>query len=210
MKATVKVEELMRRVDPNVTISIDPYALGLLNIVDFLVVELERLMKEEDRYKGIVKTYLANIDSTFKRVYIGRTIKETEVLCKILYLYKPLIISEYKRLTKRKLSGADTVITIIRKILMIVEEEAKNFKYLSETKTLEKIIGKLWENIRHKVKNDPLYYISYQMKSFMLQGMIGKYPQDSFTFLRPYTEKSPLEKPGTRGIDLDSGKTIDL
>lgn len=205
----VKIEELNRRIDPEIQVSIDQYASGLLNMIDFLTVELERFMAEENRLRGVVKIYLSNINTTFQKVYVGRTIDDTDVYCRILYLFKPLLISEFKRLTRKRLSKADTCITIIRKIILILKE-VKNFQYASEVISLEKIIGRLWDNIRHRAKNDALYYLSLQIKTYMAEGKVGKYAQDSFQFLHPIVEKTVLEGPGERGINVETGKSINL
>ncbi len=206
----IKLEELKNRLDPTIEISRDLYTLGLLNLVDFLIVELKRLMKKEDRFKGIVKIYLANMDSTLTKIFFKVSDKDSDSFCRILYLYKPLIVGEFRRLVRKRLSEADSVLTIIRKILLLVEE-TKDFKYMSETKTLSKLIGKLWDNIRHRAKNDPLYYLSYQIKDFMAQGLIGKFPLDKFTFEEPgKSDKQLLDNPGERGIDFEIGQTINL
>ena len=183
----IKIEELERRIDSSIIVPVDQYSVGLLNMVDFLIVELEKFLERENRLKGIVKIYLNNLNTAFQKIYVGRTIQDTEIFCKILYLFKPLLISEFKRLTKKRLSRADTVITIARKIILILLEQ-KNFKYRSEAGTIEKVLGKLWENIRHRAKNDALYYLSLQIRNFMEQGKVGKYPLDNFQFLQVIKE----------------------
>lgn len=205
----IKIEDLERRTDPTERVPAEQYATGILNIVDFLVVELEKLMRNEGRCKGIVKSYLSNIDITFQKIYVNRTIKDTIVFCKILYLFKPLLIDEFGRLTRKKLSPADTCITIIRKLLLIVSEQV-NYSNFREVKTLLKVIDKLWENIRHGAKKDPLYYLSNQVREYMGKGIIGKYPQDTFTFLKEFEPKVVLENPGKRGVHVEKGKEISL
>jgi hypothetical protein len=44
----------------------------------------------------------------------------------------------------------------------------------------------------------------------MAEGKVGKYAQDSFQFLHPIVEKTVLEGPGERGIDVETGKSINL
>lgn len=205
----IKVEELERRVDSSIRVPVDQYSAGLLNMVDFLIVELEKFLERENRLKGIVKIYLNNLNTAFQKIYVGRTIQDTEIFCKILYLFKPLLINEFKRLTKKKLSRADTVITIARKIVLILLEQ-KDFRYRSEAGTIEKVLGKLWENIRHRAKNDALFYLSLQIRNFMDQGKVGKYPLDNFQFLQVIKERTTLKNPGERGISLEKGKTVNL
>jgi hypothetical protein len=205
----IKIEELERRVDSSIKVPVDQYSVGLLNMVDFLIVELEKFLERENRLKGIVKIYLNNLNTAFQKIYVGRTIQDTEVFCKILYLFKPLLVGEFKRLTKKRLSRADTVITIARKIILIILEQ-KDFRYRAEAGTIEKVLGKLWENIRHRAKNDALFYLSLQIRNFMDQGKVGKYPLDNFQFLQVIKEQSPLKNPGERGINLEKGKTVNL
>ncbi len=205
----IKIEELERRVDSSMRVPVDQYSVGLLNMVDFLIVELEKFLERENRLKGIVKIYLNNLNTAFQKIYVGRTIQDTEVFCKILYLFKPLLVGEFKRLTKKRLSRADTVITIARKIVLIILEQ-KDFRYRAEAGTIEKVLGKLWENIRHRAKNDALFYLSLQIRNFMDQGKVGKYPLDNFQFLQTIKEQFPLKNPGERGINLEKGKTVNL
>lgn len=205
----MKKNLLEKRLDRSTKISENLYSLGILNIVDYLVVELEKFLVVEDRYKGIMRTYLSNIDGILRKVYRGKTILDTEVFQKIVYLYKPLLQKEFARLLKKRLSRADIVITMIRKLLLVVGD-MRSSEYLLEAKSLLKIIDTVWDNIKHPGKNDPLYNLAYNIREYASLGYIGKYPTTSFSLVDKPKERDTLDNPGTRGVDSSTGVEIEL
>ena len=165
------------------------YALGLLDIVDFLFVDMQQLLKEENRCFGIVKSYIHSISEAYRKINEGVGEDKIEIYGKILYLFKPLLRKEYKRLVERRLSPADADIGIMRKILSIIEE-VPDFVHKRELKTIKKVIDKLWENIRNRSKKDNFFNLANQIKTYMSKGQIGKHPLDQFTLK---VEEKPKE-----------------
>ena len=45
------------RVDPNIRVTEAIYSEGLMNVLNYLFLDFERLLISEERYFGIVKTY---------------------------------------------------------------------------------------------------------------------------------------------------------
>lgn len=156
------------------------FALGLLDIVDFLFVDMQQLLKEEDRCFGIVKSYIHSISEAYSKINKDVDEETTVIYGKILYLFKPILRKEYKRLVERHLSPADADICIIRKLLSIIEE-VPEFTYKKEVKTIKKVIDKLWENIRNRSKKDNFYNLANLIKTYMTSGVIGKHSLDQFT-----------------------------
>ena len=66
----------------------DTYLTGILWVSILLLADLQRLMKQENRYKGIVISYYTSIVSALKDIEFP----EQELYGSILYLLKPLII----------------------------------------------------------------------------------------------------------------------
>ena len=194
---------LTNRISPDWVVGETTYVAGLLDVVEFLFVELEDLLKKEDRYFGIVKSYTSSIREAYSRINSKVEEEDIDIFGRILFLYKPLIIKEFRRLKGRRLSPADACITIIHKLLEIISE----YEIGGEVKTVSKVIGKLWDNIRNTAKNDSLYYFSDLIKSTMKKGEVGKYPSSQLVLRAEEQEKTALENPGER-ISEDSGTKV--
>ena len=155
------------RVSKEIQIPEDTFLEGLLDITEFLFSELEKFLEEENRYHGITKSYMNTINIAFCR--FNKEVSEDDVILygKILYLFKPILKREFRRLKDKKLSLGDVTIVIINKILSIVsEEKTVSFRFSKELKTLRKIISKLFDNIKMKKKEDPLYQLSNSIKTY--------------------------------------------
>ena len=81
----IKIEELERRIDSSIKVPVDQYSVGLLNMVDFLIVELEKFLERENRLKGIVKIYLNNLNTAFQKIYVVHFPKNLHIY---FYLYQ--------------------------------------------------------------------------------------------------------------------------
>ena len=129
---------------------------------------------------------------------------------KIIYLFKPLIISEYKRLIKKHLSKADSVITLLRKLLEIIEG-VTDFPYQKEIESLKKIVDKLWDNIRNKSKLVNLDFLEETITDYMEEGVVGKYGAEKFSILEEEEKRlrKPLEGSGER-IVKECGKVLEV
>lgn len=168
-----------KRIDVNSFTEESLYIRGLIDIVDFLVQELKIFLKEEGRFFGLAKSYIDSIENTLKNINVDIEPEDLIIFGKILYLYKPLILSEFKRLKNKRLSSGDSVICIIKKLTDIIcEKDEENIKGV---KTIKKLIYKFFDNIRNKAKNDPLYYFSNFIKTNLEKGYIGIFETNSFS-----------------------------
>lgn len=199
---------LKERIDSNITIEKSKYLLGLLDVVNFLFVELEGLMKNENRCFGIVKSYINSINDAYYRINSQTPDSNIEDYGRILYLLKPLLKREFKRLIDRKLSPADADITMIRKLVYIVAEDQDLNQYRGEVKTLRKIIDRLWGNIRNRAKNDSMYNLGDNIKTCLAIGAAGKYSVDIFSLVPPEEPKEPVEGGNTRIEEAGEQKKI--
>ena len=199
------MKELNKRVDKDIQITEDLYSEGLLDITQFLCSELEIFLGEEGRYMGITKSYVHSIHESFSKMNKKVSESDIEVYGKILYLFKPLLKREFRRLKSKKLSSGDSIIVMINKILEIIfTEKTQQFKYNKELRTIRKIINKFYENIRNPKKKDPLYILSNTIKLYKESGKIGKFPLDQFSLIDSNSdEKIELESPGERVKVID-------
>jgi hypothetical protein len=198
---------LTDRVSQDYSISETSYITGVVEITEYLFIELIDLLKTEDRCFGIVKSYINSMKGAYEKVCESLSDEDIDISDRILYLYKPLILKEFARLKNRRLSPADSAITLIHRLLDIISNIDSEYEFKSELGTLEKVIGKLWDNIRNKSKNDSLYYFSDILRTNMSKGLIGKFTLSHISLKEEVREKQLLKNPGVR-VKQDSEKKI--
>lgn len=165
---------LTKRIQSNLYVPQFTYLYGLLDIVQFLCIDLKVLLNDEGRYFGIMPIYISRIERTFEILNENDTPEDLNNYARILYLFKPLIRKEYKKLRQRKVTRADCVITIVKKILEIVLEDP-DFPHYKEIKKMYKIFVKLFNNIKNNGKNYSLFKLSENIKKYLRSGQVGKY-----------------------------------
>ena len=183
------------------------YASGLLRLSQYLFVDLSDLLETEGRRFGIVISYLDSVYHTCERTDISH---DEETNGKIIYLYKPIVISEFKKLCRKHVSRADSVIVILKKILEAIDS-IENTEYPKETKTLLKIVTKLYDNIRNKAKLYPLPQLTLALEEFIGQGIVGKYGVDKFSILEEEEKRirKPLVGSGVR-VKKEQSKVLEV
>ena len=174
------------------------YAAGLLDVVNFLVVDLWKQLEDENRLRGIVKTYQRKVNTALEGTsYCGYSESEILLFGKILYLHKGLLRKEFSRLVARKLSQADASITIIRRLLNIILE-VEDVNNRSDIEKIKEVIDSLWNYIKNRSKNDSLFNLADTVKTNLNLGNLGKYALDEFTLKEPEYTKDPIQDNGVR------------
>ena len=173
------------------------YVDGLLDVIDYLYLELKQFLTKEGRCFGIIKSYLHSVQDAYTKIFKDVDDEKIEVYGRVLYLYKPLLRKEFTRLVERSLSPADAVIVIIRKLLSIVDE-VQEYEHRREVKTIKKVTEKMYDNIRNHAKKDSLFLLANTVKTYMDQGKAGRYRHDIFKFEVPEKKNEKLENPGDR------------
>jgi hypothetical protein len=201
---------LTDRVSQDYSISETSYITGVVEITEYLFIELIDLLKTEDRCFGIVKSYINSMKGAYEKVCESLSDEDIDISDRILYLYKPLILKEFARLKNRRLSPADSAITLIHRLLDIISNIDSEYEFKSELGTLEKVIGKLWDNIRNKSKNDSLYYFSDILRTNMSKGLIGKFTLSHISLKEEIREKQLLKNPGVRVKQDSENKIIEI
>lgn len=183
------------------------YASGLTRLVEYMLVDLNDLLEKEGRRFGIVLSYLDSIYQECQKMTLDNDDETSE---RIIYLFKPLILAEHKRLTKKHLSKADSVITLLRKLLEIIQS-VTDFPYQKEIDSLKKIVDKLWDNIRNKSKLTSLENFEKTITDFMEEGVIGKYGAEKFSILEEEEKRcrKPLEGNGVM-VEMEQGKVLEV
>ena len=184
------------------------YIDGLMYVGKILIEELKILLEDEGRNFGIMISYFSSIDSALTKLFTDEMMENEEIYQKILFLYKPLIMREYRKLGGRKLSKADRVIVILYKLFEVLYE-IEDYPGHKELGTIRKIITKLYNNIRNTSKKSALYHLINSVRKYKDLGYIGKSPLKSFSIKQEEQgrEKTILEDNGIR-IDEEFGNKV--
>lgn len=208
-----KENYLTKRIQDDLYIPQFTYLHGLLDIIQFLCNDLKILLEAEGRYFGIMPVYMKRIDRTFEIINNEDTADDLTNYSKILYLFKPLIGREYKKLRQRKVTRADCVITIIKKILEIVLEDP-DFPYYKEVKRIYKIFIKLFNNIKNVGKNYSLFKLSENIKKYLNSGQVGKYATLQYSIIdeenKVIKNKEILTEPKVKMEETKEIKKVNL
>lgn len=145
-------------------ITIEKYQYGLIDICDSLVTDLLMFLKDEGRYKYRMIGNMKKVTDFFESFYDNQSDEDIEIYERILYLMHKSIYHDYKRLRNRKLSPADSVICIIRKLL----------EYIPEYSEIKDIFGGFYDNIRNRGKLDKLDKIDISIKDAIKEEKLGK------------------------------------
>lgn len=164
---------------------ISTYQCGIMWILSLMFRDLVEQLSNEGRCFGIVKSYINSIQGAYGKI----DLLDEEIYRKILYIFKPSILKEHKRLTHRHLSPADSNICLMKKISSILTEDPE-FKYYKEVGTILKILTKLHDNIRNRSKRDNLYSLSVSIRSYIGSGILGKHEVGKFTLLGNEDDKT--------------------
>ena len=204
-------ELLMSRCDTESVITKDLYILGITDSMEYLFSELQQMLMEENRYIGIVKSYFRSIHDAYGKIHQELTEENLEICKKILYLFKPSFKSEFLYLSKsRRLSNADAVIVLIHRISNIILNESVDYSFKAEVRTLNKIITRLYNNIRNKGKEAILFKFANNLNSFINSGVIGKYCLDQFSFIEKPKNNPVLTRSGVRVKNDSEDKVIEV
>lgn len=198
-----------KRIDENITIPEDLFSSGLLDTTDFLCSSLKEFLNKEERFLGIVKSYINSMDRAYENFNKDLTDEESDIYGRVLFLIKPLIVREFSRLRRKKLSEGDCVIVMIRKILTIIKEEVHEYTHMKEVKTIMKVINRLYDNIRHRSKTDAMYNFSNQIRILLKSGAVGKYQLNKLNLTLLSRDKEVYSGPESK-VSSDTGKVVEI
>lgn len=179
-------------------INITQYQEGILDICDFLVVELTEFLKDEGRYKYRMLDYIKSIRGEFDKINKRVTDEDINIYGRVLYVLNRSIIRDYQRLRIKRLSPADSVLCIILKLINVSEslEDGQN-RFTNEQVKIKEVIQKLYDNIRNKAKYDHLWKIENSIRDSVEIKKWGTLSLDEFSL---YHIEHPEENPKTQEV----------
>ncbi len=202
---------IFKRTQTDLIITEEDYITGFLYVLCYLINELKKLLEKENRFFGIVISYMNSIEEAYKKI-LPNIDEDSEIIYqKIFYLHKPTIIKEYRKLCRRHVTKADSMISVIKKILDILSEY-QDHEYHKEIKTLNKVITKLYDNIKNSGKKSKMTYLVQSFKKFIELGQVGKKCLNKFSILEEdeKREKKPIEDSGVRIDDYSDAKIKEI
>ena len=198
MKSIMKNNEyLERRVQKDLIISEDVYISGIFDITQWLILDLEEFIKMEKRYFGIMPIYFESLREYYKEFNVDCTEDMCNIYGKIFYLFKPLILEEFRKLEQKHLSQADRVIVIMKRLLDLIDSVAIDHPKKEIFKGVNNIISKIYDRIRNNGKLTELKYLISSIRDYMERGVIGKIVIDEFGLLDEINKRIQNSKPIT-------------
>lgn len=195
---------LERRTKTDLIVSDEVYIDGIFDIVQWLMCDLEFYVKDEGRYFGIMPTYFKDMKKIISSFNSGCTEDDCDIYGKIFYLFKPIIVNEFVRLGVRRLSNADRIIVMIKRILDMLEEEGdiRNHEKAKNFKDLNIIITKMFDRIRNHNKKTDLKFMINTLKQYIDLGKVGKVNIDEWSMKSEISRRDsyfnqPVKNEGT-------------
>lgn len=163
---------------------------GLLDVCQFLELEMKKFLENEGRFKFRVERFWKTICEQNSEMNKFVSEEDIDEYGRVLFLLRKSIYSEYRYLRSKRMSQADCVITIIHRLLEY-SEELGEFKFSKEQRIIKKVIDSLWENIKHRAKNLGLKTLSKKLAQIIEEDIHGKLSYHEFSL-------SEIENPGLR------------
>lgn len=205
MKLQNKIRD---RIQIGVRVSESDYIKGIIYILNYLFQDYEKCIVFEGRLKGVMLVYRDEINLAMYNLLIDLSDEEYDHCCRIVYLFKGLIYREYRKLIKARLSKADAILVIIKRILEFLDEEGQFVEYI-DLGEINAIVNQLYNNIRWRTKGSKLKGLMMNLKDFYSSGSIGRFVDSEFSVIEEenkYLNKSEL-KEGSKTLLEDPGET---
>ena len=143
------------------------YLNGLVYICNYLIDDLLELLEKEGRKFGIMLRYI----ETYQR---------------ITYLYKPLIVKQFKLLRKKKVTNADSVIVLLYNLTKFIlnSDNCEEYRYMNYVKRINEVIDLMFQNIKNKGKLSNVYLIFQgTITDLMNNSKVGKVKLSKFSLI---------------------------
>lgn len=191
--------------EKNKKITAEQYREGIYDICSFLYSEMKYFLEKENRYYGKVKSFMNNLRDAFQSSDQKITEDDLEVYGRVLYIVRFQIYKDFSRLGQKRLSAADRIIVIIKKLLDLSEnipiESEEEYRFERETRTIKKVITRMFENIRNRAKEDSLYTLSNLVTQSVSEEKYGKISYNTFDLIS-------IEYPKPKELVLKGEETL--
>lgn len=196
-------QQLNKRINPNVTIPNFQYFIGIVPLLEFLINDLEKYLDREGRYYGIMVSYIHKTREILKDI---KETKDDEVddttWRQIIFLYKPVILREYKKFLKRKITKADAIICIFRKIIEIILTYAED-EMFEKFNNIYIIFTKMYQNIKNKGKEYSTPFLCSLVDGSIGEGIVGLHKLNKFSIVDEENKRRSKDEINGSGIRIE-------
>ena len=194
-------QQLNKRIGYNVIIPNYEYFLGIVPLLGFLINDLEKFLDQEGRYYGIMVTYVHKTREILKNIRPELEEGDDIIWKQIIFLYKPVILKEYKKFLKRKVTRADAIICITRKILEIILTYAEDDLF-EKFNNIYIIFNKMYANIKNKGKEYSLPLLCSVVDGSIEEGLVGLHKLDKFSIVEEENKRRAKNEINGSGIRI--------
>lgn len=167
---------------------------GILDICGYLCLELKYFLEKENRYYGTLKSYVKDMTISFSRMNQKVSEEDMEIYGKILWVLRPQIYFDFKRLGKKRLSHSDRVMVLMKRLLDYSGDDLTDFRFQKELGTVHKLVNRMYDNIKNPGKDNKLYSLKELVENSVYSGKIGKVVCNKLDLI---TQAFPKEKENT-------------
>jgi hypothetical protein len=194
-------QQLNKRISYNITVPNYDYFLGIVPLLEFLINDLEKFLDQEGRCYGVMVAYIHKTREILKN--IRRELEEGDETTwkRIVFLYKPVILREYKKFLRRKITKADAIICIIRKALEVILTYAEDDMF-DKFNSIYIIFNKMYVNIKNKGKEYSLPMLSSTIDGSICEGLVGLHKLDKFSIVEEENKRRAKNKIDGSGIRI--------
>ena len=194
-------QQLNKRIGYNVIIPNYEYFLGIVPLLGFLINDLEKFLDQEGRYYGIMVTYVHKTREILKNIRPELEEGDDIIWKQIIFLYKPVILKEYKKFLKRNVTRADAIICITRKILEIILTYAEDDLF-EKFNNIYIIFNKMYANIKNKGKEYSLPLLCSVVDGSIEEGLVGLHKLDKFSIVEEENKRRAKNEINGSGIRI--------
>ncbi len=194
-----------------IPISQKEYLIFLLKgLYFYLINDLEKFLDKEGRYYGSMVSNIRKIRVSIKSIENPEDdlISQEEMINRIVYLYKPIIIQEYKKFLKKRVSKADSIICICKRIIDTVGPILYSEDFTEEEEhavdTIKTIIESFYNNIKNRNKEYSCSTLTDLLSTCIDESLVGSYESERFSILREEEQRKKKSLLNGSGIRIDS------
>ena len=194
-------QQLNKRIGYSSAIPNSEYFLGIVPLLEFLINDLEKFLDREGRYYGIMVTYIHKTREILKNIRPDLEEEDDITWKRIIFLYKPIILKEYKKFLRRKVTRADAIICIVRKIVEIILTYAED-EIFEKFNNIYIIFGKMYTNIKNKGKEYSLPILCSVVDGSIEEGLVGLHKLDKFSIVEEENKRKAKDEISGSGIRI--------
>ena len=149
------------------------YQEGILYSCKHLLNSFIQFLKDEGRYKFRMISYMNDVTKLFDDMENSITDEEKEIYGRVFYNYHKLIVRDFVRLRKRKLTPADAIICLMRQLLSILKTTSETHRFPELQNRLTELFQMFYDNIKNRHKSTTSHKTELFIRDLINTGKWG-------------------------------------